>query len=145
MAWVIECNLCKTPSKFRNFHGRPTVIDLVTVFDAILTSRQTCEKLQCLYENVMPNNFRKMAVLKKLWLMYQSIPAATSPPPPTPPGWPPGISILFALDGKCPGVGTLELSNPPAPGAGTKKEGKCAVLRQHCNISHWSHSRIVPF
>ena len=23
-------------------------IDLVTVFDAILTSRQTCEKLQCL-------------------------------------------------------------------------------------------------
>ena len=24
-------------------------IDLVTVLDAILTSRQTCEKLQCLY------------------------------------------------------------------------------------------------
>ena len=40
-------------------------IDLVTVFDAILTSRQTCEKLQCLYENVMSNNFRKKAVLKK--------------------------------------------------------------------------------
>ena len=28
---------------------------------------------------------------------------------------------------------------------GTKKEGKCPVLRQHCNIFHWSHSRIVPF
>ena len=41
-------------------------IDLVTVFDAILTSRQTCEKLQCLYENVMSNTFRKTAVLKKL-------------------------------------------------------------------------------
>ena len=41
-------------------------IDLVTVFDAILTSRQTCEKLQCLYENLMSNNFRKTAVLKKI-------------------------------------------------------------------------------
>ena len=40
-------------------------IDLVTVFDAILTSRQTCEKLQRLYENLMSNNFRKTAVLKK--------------------------------------------------------------------------------
>ena len=38
-------------------------LDLVTVFDAILTSRQTCEKLQCLYENLMSNNFRKTAIL----------------------------------------------------------------------------------
>ena len=43
-------------------------IDLVTVFDAILTSRQMCEKLQCLYENLMSNNFRKTAVLKKYQL-----------------------------------------------------------------------------
>ena len=42
------------------------VIDLVTVFDAILTSRQTREKLQCLYENLMSNNFRRTAVLKKI-------------------------------------------------------------------------------
>ena len=41
-------------------------IDLVTVFDAILTSGQTCEKLQCLYENLMSNNFRKTAVLQKI-------------------------------------------------------------------------------
>ena len=41
-------------------------IDLVTVFDAILTSRQMCEKLQCLYENLMSNNFRKTAVLNKI-------------------------------------------------------------------------------
>ena len=41
-------------------------IDLVTVFDAILTSRQTREKLQCLYENLMSNNFRKTAVLEKI-------------------------------------------------------------------------------
>ena len=41
-------------------------IDLVTVFDAILTSRQTCEKLHCLYENLMPNNFCTTALLKKI-------------------------------------------------------------------------------
>ena len=41
-------------------------IDLVTVFDAILTSRQTCKKLQCLYDNLKSNNFRKTAVLKKI-------------------------------------------------------------------------------
>ena len=41
-------------------------IDLVTVFDAILTRRQTREKLQCLYENLMSNNFRRTAVLKKI-------------------------------------------------------------------------------
>ena len=41
-------------------------VDLVTVFDAILTSRQTREKLQCLYENLISKNFRKMVVLKKI-------------------------------------------------------------------------------
>ena len=37
------------------------LIDLVTIFD----TRQTREKLQCLYENLMLNNVRKTAVLKK--------------------------------------------------------------------------------
>ena len=41
------------------------MIDLVTVFHAILTSRQTREKLQYLYENLMSNHFRETAVLKK--------------------------------------------------------------------------------
>ena len=41
-------------------------IDLVTDFKAILMSRQTLEKWQCLYENLMSNNFRKKALLKKL-------------------------------------------------------------------------------
>ena len=41
------------------------VTDLVTVFDTILTSKQTREKLQFLYENLMSNNFCRMAVLKK--------------------------------------------------------------------------------
>ena len=44
----------------------PSAIDLVTVFDAILTNREKCEKLQCLYENLMSNNFRTTAVLKKI-------------------------------------------------------------------------------
>ena len=41
------------------------IIDLVTVFDAILTSRQKREKLQCLYENLVSNNFRRITALKK--------------------------------------------------------------------------------
>ena len=44
---------------------RLNLIGLITVFDAILTSRQPCEKLQCLYENLMSNNFRKTAILEK--------------------------------------------------------------------------------
>ena len=44
---------------------RLSSIDLVTDFDAILTSRPVREKLQCLYENPMSNNFRR-TVLKKI-------------------------------------------------------------------------------
>ena len=39
---------------------------------AILTSRQTREKLQCLYENLMSNNFRRTAVLKKISIVNLS-------------------------------------------------------------------------
>ena len=49
-------SLCKRPR---------LQLDLVTVLEAILTSRQPREKLQCLYENLMSNNFRKAVVLKK--------------------------------------------------------------------------------
>ena len=42
------------------------MIDLVTVVDVILTSRQTRAKLQCLYGNLMSNNFRRKAVLKNI-------------------------------------------------------------------------------
>ena len=41
-------------------------IDLVTVLEAILTSGQAREKLQCFYENLMSNNFCKTAVLNKI-------------------------------------------------------------------------------
>ena len=50
----------------RSGHVDSRQIDLVTVFDAILTSRQTREKLQCLYENLMSNNFHKTAFLNKI-------------------------------------------------------------------------------
>ena len=40
--------------------------DLVTVLEAILKSRQPREKLQCLYGNLVSNNFRKTAFLKKI-------------------------------------------------------------------------------
>ena len=50
----------------RLFLCRTLLIDLVTVFDAIVT--RTRDKLQCLYENLMSNNFRKTAVLKKYQL-----------------------------------------------------------------------------
>ena len=51
----------------RLFLCRTLLIDLVTVFEAIVTS--TRDKLQCLYENLMSNNFRKTAVLKKVGLV----------------------------------------------------------------------------
>ena len=47
--------------------------DLVRVLEAILTSRQSREKLQCLYENLMSNNFLKTAVgSKKTWIVNLS-------------------------------------------------------------------------
>ena len=55
----------KSPS----YHWRPNLnlqytMDLVTVLEAILMSRQLREKLQCLYENLMSPSFHKMTVLK---------------------------------------------------------------------------------
>ena len=57
--------LTQERSKGKHYYKFIKTIDLVTVFDDILTSRQTGEKLQCLYENLMSNNFRRTAVLKK--------------------------------------------------------------------------------
>ena len=44
------------------------MVGLVTV-EAILTSRQLREKLQCLYKNLMPNNLCKTAVLRSIWIV----------------------------------------------------------------------------
>ena len=62
--WLIEIVLF-CPSHLHSLQSVFVCIDVVTVFDAILRSKQTCEKLQCLYENLMSINFRKAAVLKK--------------------------------------------------------------------------------
>ena len=67
----LQTFLCmKRPQRRIEERGETAVfagyIDLVTVIDAILTSRQTYEKLQCLYENPISNNFRKMAALKNI-------------------------------------------------------------------------------
>ena len=60
---------CKISTFVRCEIGNVYTTDVVTVFDAILTSRQTREKLQCLYENIMSNNFRRTAFLKKIWIV----------------------------------------------------------------------------
>ena len=52
----MTCTILNTIGLFRG---------LITVFDAILTSRQQREKLHGLYENLLPSNFCKTAVLKK--------------------------------------------------------------------------------
>ena len=71
--WVADVPCGKRPQRRIEERGETAVfegyIDLVTVFDAIFMSRQTCEKLPCLYENLMSNNFRKMAALKNIWLV----------------------------------------------------------------------------
>ena len=67
---------------------RGCTLDLVTVFDAILMSRQTREKLQYLYENLASNNFRRTAVF---WILGSVLNSGTC-------FWIPG-SVLDS--GKC--------------------------------------------
>ena len=42
------------------------ITDKIILIIVIIDLRQMCEKLQCLYENLMSNNFHKTAVLKKI-------------------------------------------------------------------------------
>ena len=44
------------------------VIGLITVFDAILTVRQSGQKLQCLYGNPIANNFFQNWISHNLWI-----------------------------------------------------------------------------
>ena len=61
----------RTSMNFRNDIFGQRMPDVVVVyrlchgFRRHPLSRQTCDKLQCLYENLMSNNFRKTAFLKK--------------------------------------------------------------------------------
>ena len=60
-----------------------------------------------------------------------------------PPGLTPGNEHFFCLGWQIRGGGDSWAGKSPR--VGTKKEGKCTVLRQQCNILYWSHSPIVPF
>ena len=66
-------------------------------------------------------------------IMHQSIPPAPSPHPPPPSSeLTPGHWHFFCSGWQNPGGGGLRAVQ--SSGAGTKKKGKCPVLRQHCNI-----------
>ena len=76
-------------------------------------------------------------------IMHQSIPPAPSQHPPPPLRADPRHWHFFCSGWQNPGGRHLRAVK--SSGVGTKKKGKCPVLRQHCNIFLWSHSRIVPF
>ena len=82
-------------------------------------------------------------VIKKqytlLWISFTVIPAAPS----SPRSDPQALAFFLPWMANSPGVGTLELSSPP--GWGRKKRANASSLLQYCNISHLSHSRIMPF
>ena len=58
----VECNFCTVWFAL----SMPKRIGLITVSDAILTGRQSGQKLQCLYGNPMAKNFFQNRILHKL-------------------------------------------------------------------------------
>ena len=64
-----------------------------------------------------------------------------SPPLPTRAD-PQALAFFLPWMANSRGWGLLSVKSP---GEGTQKEGKCPVHRQHCNIFHWPHSRVVTF
>ena len=45
------------------------LLDLITIFGAILTGRQSGQKLHCLYGNAMTNNFSKINFMQVMKLL----------------------------------------------------------------------------
>ena len=67
-SYLTHCNFVDEKQNWLSKAGYlEELIDLVRVFDVILTSRQTPEKLQCLYGNLMSNNSIKRLFLKKIY------------------------------------------------------------------------------
>ena len=81
----------------------------------------------------------------KAYCISQSVNSTWARPCPRPPfpGWPPGISISFALDGKFPGVGTLELSNPLGWGKKIGQMPHPPSTMQHFSLIARSNSAIL--
>ena len=80
-----------------------------------------------------------------LWLTHNaSVNSTGTHPPPPPRNDPLGISIFFLPCWMANSWGWDSWA-VKYPKVGTKKDGKCPVLRQHGNIFHWLHSRIVRF
>ena len=91
--------------------------------------------LRMIWEKWFPNKLRPR-------VMPQSIPAVPSPLP-SPHQADPRALAFFCLGWQIPRGGDSWVVK--SPGVGTKKEGKCPVLHQHCNIFYWLHSRMVLF
>ena len=64
-------------------------------------------------------------------------------PPPHPPGWPLGISIFFALDGRFLGVGTIELWNPRGGDEKRRQMPRPLSALQHFSLIAKSNSAIL--
>ena len=118
--WIAWDFLFKTASRIIS-----TLILLTTKREtwSRITRKETLHKFD--QNRPYPNPMR---LLTSLWYISQFHLRPESPSP----GLPPGISIFFLpWMANSRGWGLL---NCQMPRGGTKKEGKCPVLRQHCNI-----------
>ena len=83
-------------------------VALNLMFKRTKTTKQIVgSHLRCAYNHVL--------LEKTSWLYQASVNSscALNPHPPLPSGLTPAHQHFFALDGKFPGMGTIELSNPP--------------------------------
>ena len=74
-------------------------------------------------------------------IMHQSIPPTPRPPPP--PGADPHYQFFFALHGKFPGLGTLELSNPRSGGWKKRANAPSSVDTATFSLIAQSNSAIL--
>ena len=77
-------------------------------------------------------------ILSLGYLYFERFP----PPPLATRADPQALAFFLSWMANSRGWGLLSVKSP---GEGTQKEGKCPVHRQHCNIFHWPHSRVVTF
>ena len=88
--WNVDnCGACHVHVKYQtiiiiwDYHDSCSVIGLIKVFDAILTGRQSGQKLQCLCGNPIANNFFQNWTLHNFWIATLCI-SQLKPRPPEP-------------------------------------------------------------